>query len=140
MPSTGRTSGSTMSFVVAGAGTLGLGMIGGSRLKNPKKLVVMDLSPARLKLTDGYGCDVFIEATGFAPMINIGMKMIRKLGRFVEFSVFRDETTLDWSIIGDRKELDVFGAHLGPYCYPRAIRYIAERTIDVREIVTHSSS
>ena len=147
--------------VVAGAGTLGLGMIGGLRLKNPKKLVVMDLSPARLelakrmgadilinpkevdaqaeimKLTDGYGCDVFIEATGFAGMVNIGMKMIRKLGRFVEFSVFRDETTLDWSIIGDRKELDVLGAHLGPYCYPRAIRYIADRTIDVRGIVTH---
>jgi threonine dehydrogenase-like Zn-dependent dehydrogenase len=147
--------------VVAGAGTLGLGMIGGLRLRNPKKLVVMDLSPTRLelakrmgadvllnpkevdaqgeimKMTDGYGCDVFIEATGFAPMVNIGMKMIRKLGRFVEFSVFRDETTLDWSIIGDRKELDVLGSHLGPYCYPRAIRYIADRTIDVRGIVTH---
>lgn len=147
--------------VVAGAGTLGLGMIGGLRLRNPKTLAVMDLSPARLerakrlgadvlinpkevdaqaeimRLTGGYGCDVFIEATGFAPMVNIGMKMIRKLGRFVEFSVFRDETTLDWSIIGDRKELDVLGAHLGPYCYPRAIRYIADRTIDVRGIVTH---
>ena len=29
--------------------------------------------------------------------------MIRKLGRFVEFSVFGKETTVDWSIIGDRK-------------------------------------
>ncbi len=147
--------------VVAGAGTLGLGMIGGLRLRNPKKIVVLDLSPRRLELakrlgadlclnpkeidahaeimalTDGYGCDVFIECTGFAPMVNTGMKMIRKLGRFVEFSVFRDETTLDWSIIGDRKELDVLGAHLGPYCYPRAIRYIADRTIDMRDIVTH---
>ncbi len=146
--------------VVAGAGTLGLGMIGALRLLNPKKIVVLDTRDSRLKLskrmgadvvintttedaqqkimamTDGYGCDVFIEATGYAPMVNIGMKMIRKLGRFVEFSVFRDETTLDWSIIGDRKELDVLGAHLGPYCYPRAIRYISDRTIDVRGIVT----
>lgn len=37
--------------------------------------------------------------------------MIRKLGRFVEFSVFGKETTVDWSIIGDRKELDIRGAH-----------------------------
>ena len=146
--------------VVAGSGTLGLGMIGALRLLNPQRLVVLDTRDSRLALakrmgadicintvtadaqkivmdlTDGYGCDVFIEATGYAPMVNIGMKMIRKLGRFVEFSVFGQETTLDWSIIGDRKELDVLGAHLGPYCYPRAIRSIAERTIDVRGIVT----
>jgi len=147
--------------VVAGAGTLGLGMLGGLRLRNPKLLISLDAKPSRLalakrmgadvllnpkevdafaeinRLTDGYGCDVFIEATGYAPMVNIGLKMTRKLGRFVEFSVFTDETTVDWSIIGDRKELDVLGAHLGPYCYPRAIRYIADRTIDVRGINTH---
>jgi threonine dehydrogenase-like Zn-dependent dehydrogenase len=147
--------------VVAGAGTLGLGMLGGLRLRNPKLLISLDAKPSRLalakrmgadillnpketdafaeisRLTDGYGCDVFIEATGYAPMVNIGLKMIRKLGRFIEFSVFTDETTVDWSIIGDRKELDVLGAHLGPYTYPRAIRYIADRTIDVRGIVTH---
>jgi len=147
--------------VVAGAGTLGLGMLGGLRLRNPKLLISLDAKPSRLalakrmgadvllnpketdafaeinRLTDGYGCDVFIEATGYAPMVNIGLKMIRKLGRFIEFSVFTDETTVDWSIIGDRKELDVLGAHLGPYCYPRAIRYIADRTIDVRGINTH---
>src|SRR5664279_1796595 len=33
--------------------------------------------------------------------------------------------------------LGVLGALLGPYTYPRAIRYIADRTIDVRGIVTH---
>ena len=147
--------------VVAGAGTLGLGIIGALRLGNPKLIVALDVRPSRLafakrlgadltldprsedvvaevkRLTEGYGCDVFVEATGYAPMVNTGMRMIRKLGRFVEFSVFNDETTLDWSIIGDRKELDVLGAHLAPYTYPRAIRYIAERRIDVRGIVTH---
>ncbi len=40
--------------------------------------------------------------------------MIRKLGRFVEFSVFGKDTTVDWSIIGDRKELDIRGAHSVP--------------------------
>ena len=36
-----------------------------------------------------------------------GLQMIRKLGRFVEFSVYNDPVTVDWSIIGDRKELDL---------------------------------
>ncbi|HEX7936121.1 MAG TPA: hypothetical protein VF573_24050 [Paraburkholderia sp.] len=28
------------------------------------------------------------------------------------------DTTVDWAVIGDRNELDVRGAHPGPYCYP----------------------
>lgn len=39
-------------------------------------------------------------------------------GRFVEFSVFGADTTVDWSILGDRKELEVRGSHPGPYCHP----------------------
>ena len=53
------------------------------------------------RLTGGYGCDIYIEATGHPSSVTQGMQMIRKLGRFVEFSVFAQATTLDWSIIGD---------------------------------------
>ena len=44
------------------------------------------------------------QQCGCAEVVQ-GMQMIRKLGTFVEFSVFAQPTTLDWSIIGDRKEL-----------------------------------
>ena len=63
--------------------------------------------------------------------------MIRRLGRFVEFSVFGKDTSVDWSIIGDRKELDVRGAHLGPYCYPIAIDLLARGLVTSNGIVTH---
>ncbi len=135
--------------VLSGAGTLGLGMVTYLRMKNPAKLIVLDMIDSRLEkakefgadlvmnpgkedvvakvmeLTDGYGCDVYIEATGHPSSVIQGMNMIRKLGRFVEFSVFSQPTTLDWSIIGDRKELDVLGSHLSPYCYPFVIENIA---------------
>jgi erythritol/L-threitol dehydrogenase len=147
--------------VVAGAGTLGLGIIGGLRLRNPKQLIVLDMKQERLDfakrlgadlvwnpsqmdvvkeikaITEGYGCDIYVEATGHHKSVNQGLAMLRKLGRFVEFSVFSQESTCDWSIISDRKELDVLGSHLGPYTYPRAIDYIQKRKIDVRGIVTH---
>jgi threonine dehydrogenase-like Zn-dependent dehydrogenase len=45
---------------------------------------------------------------------------------------------VDWSIIGDAKELNIHGAHLGPYCYPKAIRYIQDGTVAAGRIVTHS--
>ena len=123
--------------VLAGAGTLGLGMVGAAKLHSPKKLVVMDTKPDRLELakkfgadlvlnplnddvvkivkdmTNGYGCDVFIEATGHPNAVVQGLQMIRKLGRFVEFSVFSHDVTVDWSIISDRKQLDILGVHLG---------------------------
>ena len=146
--------------VLAGAGPLGLGMVGAARLKNPSKLIVLDTKPDRLELarqfgadlvmnpakedvvarikemTEGYGCDVYIEATGHPSSVVQGLNMIRKLGRFVEFSVFGEEVTADWSIISDRKQLDVYGAHLGPYCYPLTIAGIADGRLPTEGVVT----
>ena len=63
--------------------------------------------------------------------------MIRKLGTFVEFSVMGEPVTIDWTIIGDTKELNVHGSHLGPYCYPVAIRMLEQGMLPMEEIVTH---
>ncbi|MEG2029654.1 MAG: alcohol dehydrogenase catalytic domain-containing protein [Janthinobacterium sp.] len=147
--------------VIAGAGPLGLMMTQIAALKTPKKLVVIDMVPERLALarqygahvtidpgqedalavihglTDGYGCDVYIETTGVPAGVTQGLNLIRKLGRFVEFSVFGKETSADWSIIGDRKELDVRGSHLGPYCYPIAIDLLERGLVTSKGIVTH---
>jgi L-iditol 2-dehydrogenase len=150
--------------VLSGAGTLGLGMITYARMKNPAKLVVLDMIDARLEkakefgadivinpgktdavkeildMTDGYGCDIYIEATGAPASVVQGMQMIRKLGRFVEFSVFSGPTTLDWSVIGDRKELDVLGAHLSPYCYPFVIENLQNGKLKTNGVVTNTFS
>jgi threonine dehydrogenase-like Zn-dependent dehydrogenase len=147
--------------VIAGAGTLGLGMIVAARLKHPRLLISLDVSEARLavaracgadlalnpsrvdvvdevrKLTDGYGCDVYIEATGHPAAVEQGLHLLRKLGTFVEFSVMREPVTVDWTIIGDTKELNIYGAHLGPYCYPIAIELLSQGLVPAERIVTH---
>jgi threonine dehydrogenase-like Zn-dependent dehydrogenase len=63
--------------------------------------------------------------------------MIRKLGTFVEFSVMREPVTTDWTVIGDTKELNIHGAHLGPYCYPVAMDMIAKGLLPMDQIITH---
>lgn len=147
--------------VISGAGTLGLGMITYARMKNPSKLISLDMVDERLEkakefgadivmnpgkekvvekileLTDGYGCDIYIEATGHPSSVKQGLHMVRKLGTFVEFSVFGEETTVDWSIIGDRKELDVLGSHLSPYCYPFVIENIMNGKLKTDGVVSH---
>ncbi len=146
--------------VVAGAGPIGLFIAQLVHLKTPKKLLVLDINESRLgtalklgaditvnptrkdavkkvlELTDGYGCDVYIEATGNSGGVVQGLKMIRKLGRFIEFSVFSKDTCVDWSIIGEKKELDVLGAHISPYTYPIAINLFSRKLVKVEDIVT----
>jgi len=149
--------------VVAGMGPIGLCKLQLAKLKNPRLLIAIDTRPKRLEtasrlgadvvlnaleedvvarvleLTDGYGCDVYIHNTGHPSGIKQGLKMIRKLGTFVEFSVFSEETSVDWSIIGDRKELTILGAHIsGRDGYPIAISMLEKGLIRVDEIVTHS--
>ena len=146
--------------VISGAGTLGLGMITYARMKNPAKLIVLDMQDNRLEkakvfgadivmnpskenvvervkeMTDGYGCDIYIEATGHPSSVQQGLNMVRKLGRFVEFGVFAKETSIDWSIIGDSKELDVLGSHLSPYCYPFVIEHIHNGVLKTEGVVS----
>ncbi len=136
--------------VISGCGPLGLGMVAAARLKHPGLLIAMDLSPSRLevarhcgadlalnphetdvvsevkKLSAGYGCDVYIEASGHPQSVAQGLQMIRRLGTFVEFSVFGEAVTVDWTVIGDTKELNIHGSHLGPYCYPAGDRDAAQ--------------
>lgn len=148
--------------VVAGLGPIGLCKLQLAKLKNPKLLIGIDLKPKRLKLakklgadivlnpaeadtveevkklTGGYGCDVYIHNSGHPAGVIQGLKMVRKHGTFVEFSVFSGETSVDWSIIGDRKELTIKGAHIsGQEGYPVAISALEKELIKVDEIVTH---
>jgi L-iditol 2-dehydrogenase len=88
-----------------------------------------------MKMTDGYGCDIYIEATGHPSSVVQGLTMIRKLGTFIEFSVFGEQTTVDWSIIGDKKELDVLGSHIGPFCAPYVIENMNNGTLKTEGLV-----
>lgn len=147
--------------VLAGAGTLGLGMVNALRLQKVKKLIVLDLNDTRLEmakqfgadvvlnprtcdavqevlnLTDGVGCDVYIEATGHPSAVQQGLDMIRKGGTFVEFSVMSGTSTIDWSIIGDAKEITIYGSQLSPNCFQPIIDWMVEGKLQTEGIVSH---
>jgi erythritol/L-threitol dehydrogenase len=147
--------------VLSGAGALGLGMLEFIKMKNPKLAIVLDIKEKRLELarrlgadmalnpakedvvakvkelTGGIGCDVYIEATGFPQSVTQGLEMIRRLGTFVEFGFFVDPVSVNWSIIGDYKELNIHGSHLGPYCYKPVLEWMANGRLSTKGVVTH---
>ena len=148
--------------VISGMGPIGLMMLQVAKLKNPGLLIALDTRDFRLniakelgadivinvtqedaikrvkELTGGYGCDVYIEASGYPKSVPQGLDIIRKLGTFVEFGVFGEPAVADWTIIGDRKELTIHGSHLGPYRYPLAIEYLTKGIIKAPSIITHT--
>ena len=83
-------------------------------------------------------CSVYIEATGHAQSVIQGLDMIQKGGRFVEFSLFNDVVTCNWSVIGDGKELDIRGSSLSPNCFPMVIENIGNHVYRTENIVTHT--
>jgi 2-desacetyl-2-hydroxyethyl bacteriochlorophyllide A dehydrogenase len=147
--------------VLSGAGALGLGMLEFIKMKKPKLAVVLDIKEKRLQLakqlgadivlnpakedvvakvkalTEGIGCDVYIEATGFPTSVTQGLEMIRKLGTFVEFGFFIDPVSVNWTIVGDAKELNIQGSHLGPYCYQPVLDWMANGRLSTKGVVSH---
>ncbi len=148
--------------VISGLGAIGLGMVTVARAMSPKLLIGLDLRQNRLdkgkafgadvvlnpastdvveqimEMTGGYGCDVYIEASGSAKSVQQGLASIRNLGRFVQFGVFADLIPADWNIIGDTKEIDILGAHLGPYCYDAVIEGMRNGTLKTDNVVSHT--
>ena len=146
--------------MIAGAGPIGLFIAQVALLKNPKTVIVVDINEKRLEtakklgatyvinpkkqdpiefaksLTNGYGCDRFIEVTGNPIGVEMGLNSLKKKGTFLEFSVFSKETSVDWSIIGEKKELNVLGAHISPNTYPIAIDLFDKKKVSVDGIVT----
>ncbi|MDR1519241.1 MAG: alcohol dehydrogenase catalytic domain-containing protein [Planctomycetota bacterium] len=146
--------------VVAGMGTIGGFIVQLARLANPKLLVVVDVMENRLDLarrfgadvvvnaaredavkkvldlTNGYGCHVYYEVSGHPSGVVQGLEMIRKKGRFVEFSVFGSPVTADWSVVGDKKAMSILGAHISPHTYPVALELLRAGKVKTEGMIT----
>ncbi len=147
--------------VVSGLGTLGLGIVAAAKKSAPKMIIGLDLKENKRKkalefgadmvldpsqtdvvneimsLTDGYGCDVYIEAVGNEISVKQGLDMISSMGRYVQFGVFPKNISADWNIIGDTKAIDIHGAHLSGHCYEPVIRGIADGSLKTEGVVSH---
>jgi len=147
--------------VIAGLGAIGMGMLQVARLQTPRRLIGLDVDdgltalarrlgadctfnparddvPAEIRaLTEGRGCDIYIEASGNPRSINLGLDALRKAGRLVVFGVYGRPATLDLNQVSEFKELQVVGGHLSPHSYPLAIAYLSRGQVDARAMVTH---
>lgn len=147
--------------VIAGLGAIGTSMVNIASLALPKMVIGIDVKENRLEmgkkfgadvvlnpakcdvaeeirsLTDGLGCDVYIEASGSPRSVTQGMDALRNLGRYVQMGVFAQEVTADWNTIGDGKELTIIGSHLSALTYDSVIKGIASGKIKTEGLISH---
>lgn len=148
--------------VVSGMGPIGLSMLQIARQKNPRLLVALDIDDRALtvaerlgadhtfnvstsafkdavrELTDGrLGCHVYLEASGYGGSIENGIDLLRKRGRMMIYGVYPAKVAIDFTQVGEFKELELIGGHLSPNSYRTAIRLIAQGKVDAKPIITH---
>lgn len=148
--------------VIAGLGAIGTSMVNLAKLYLPKMIIGIDVNPYRLemgkefgadyvfnpmecnveeeilKLTDGYGCDVYIEASGSPRSVTQGLQSLKNHGRYVQMGVFADEVKADWNVIGDGKELQIQGSHLSALTFASVIKGIESGLIRTNGLISHS--
>lgn len=147
--------------VISGLGAIGMSMCNIANLKLPKLVIGLELRDERaqmakeygadivlnpascnvseeiMKLTNGLGCSVYVEASGSPRSAVQGLNVLCNHGRYVQMGVLSDLVSADWNTIGDGKELTIIGSHLSAKVYPAVIRGIEKGLIKTDGLISH---
>ena len=107
--------------------------LGASEVINASKT---DVIKQIMKLTQGKGVDVIIEASGSPKAIKQALEIIKPGGRIILVGY----PLIEVPILIDKilaKELDILGVHRYANVFPTAIKCVASGKIDVKSLVTH---
>jgi len=146
--------------VVGGLGPIGMSMLQSARLIHPYRLIGLDLddklcetalelgadyafnpkttdvNEAILELTDGLGCSVYLEASGSTASLETAFQVLRKAGRLMVFGVYLQKASLDFTEVGEFKELEIIGGHLAAWEYPVVIQRLERGLLNAKIMIT----
>lgn len=88
-------------------------------------------------LTDGYGADKVIDASGAVPAVNQGLKLTAKKGDFVQLGLFaKPVVEIDTESIIQR-EINYIGCRSQkPSAWDKALQLLAEEKVDTETMIT----
>jgi len=145
--------------VIVGAGPIGLAAVMTAKLFTPGRIVVADISPARLalaeefgadvtmpsdgdtvsrvmELTDGLGADVAIEAVGIPETFELCTEVIRPGGRVANVGVHGHPATLHLEKLWIR-DVKITTGLVDTVTTPTLLRLIEQGRLDPRPFATH---
>lgn len=96
-----------------------------------------DLEAFVFELTDGYGADKVIDASGAVPAVNQGLKLTAKKGDFVQLGLFaKNVVDIDTNSIIQR-EINYIGSRSQkPSSWDKALELLADEKVDTETMIT----
>ena len=147
-------AGLAASYLIYGAGTMGLLLAQLARHAGARRVDVVDRKAERLPLAtrlaadraaqsaDGLdqrgGWDVVIDATGAVPAIEDGLRRVKRGGTFLMFGVAGADATAAFSpfrVYND--ELRIIGSMAIHLSFERALELLVKGVIDCQAMITH---
>jgi len=96
-----------------------------------------DIGEFLKQLTGGYGADVVFESSGAPGAVHLGLKLVRKKGRYVQAGIVHQSVNLDFDQILFGKEITLIGSHTQkPSAWAKALKLMRERKVDLSSLVT----
>lgn len=97
-----------------------------------------DLTARVMALTDGFGADVVIEASGAVPAIAMGVKLLRRAGRMAVSGITgKPEISLPWDDLVSKAASVQFAYSSRPRNWETGLRYLAEGKVVTQPLVSH---
>ena len=95
-----------------------------------------DVKEAIMDLTDGIGCCAFLETSSATSSLELAFEVLRKRGRLMVYGVYHDKVSLNFTMVGEFKELEIIGGHLSPWTYPLVIKYLEQGMVNAKRMIT----
>lgn len=96
-----------------------------------------DLVAVCKSLTEGYGADIVVEATGAVRAVELAMEALARRGTFVPMGVFNHTIDIDFHNI-KKKELTVQGSHAQiPTSWEKAMRLVTLKKVNIDAVISH---
>ncbi|MEO3779245.1 zinc-dependent alcohol dehydrogenase family protein [Micromonospora sp. B11E3] len=145
---------------VVGAGPIGLAAIIGAKLFTPSHVVAIDRASERLeaakqfgvdvvvnssgedpvaelmRLTDGLGADVAIEAVGIPETFELCTRLVRPGGRLANIGVHGKPATLHLEELWNR-DITITTGLVDTYSTPTLLKLVSTNQIDSARLITH---
>lgn len=146
--------------LIQGDGTIGLLCLQAAKAFGAYKTIISGFSPYKLSkakdlgasevvhvnhdnlldavndLTNGYGVDVAIEASGAIGAIETSLAYVRAGGELVIPGIYEQKVQFDMTS-AVLKDITMYGSHVSPGMIDLTLRMIDNKMIDVSSLITH---
>jgi L-iditol 2-dehydrogenase len=87
-------------------------------------------------LTEGEGADVVLECSGAGPAADMGLRLVKKQGKYTQIGLFGKPVTLDFELISYKEILVTGGLGQRWTAWNRTMKIMAQGILDLKALIS----